>query len=156
GNFYVAAQLDSISHPSGFAVLKYNADGTLKGAFRYKPAPGEFNGVARDVKVDSLGNIYAVGDTSRGGLVVSFTAAGLQRWAHHFSTTAVALEVDADGNVYAAGTQVTGPFQGEWVIIKYKSDGQILWRKRHTGAAGGDVRLTDIELDPAGNPVVLG
>jgi hypothetical protein len=156
GNFYVAAQLDDIAHPSGFAALKYNSDGTLNGAFRYKPIPGDFNGVAREVKVDKLGNIYAVGDTSLGGLVVSFTSTGQQRWAHHFSTTGTALALDADGNVYAAGTRVTGAFQGEWVIVKYTSGGQIVWRRQRTGAAGGDVRLTDMELDSAGNPVVLG
>jgi hypothetical protein len=82
GNFYIAAELEMDAlHPSAFAVLKYRFDGTLQGAFRYKPAAGEFGGLARDVKVDKLGNIYAVGETTLGGLVVSFTASGSQRWA---------------------------------------------------------------------------
>ena len=156
GNFYVAAQLDDIFHTSGFAVLKYKFSGTLQGTFRYKPAAGEFNGVAREVKLDKLGNIYAVGDTSLGGLVVSFTSTGAQRWARHFSTSGIALAVDASGNVYTVGTHVTGNFQGEWVVVKFTSAGQVVWTKRHTGTAGGDVRLTDIQLDPGGNPVVLG
>lgn len=156
GNFYIAAQLDDIFHPSGFAVLKYNFSGMLQGAFRYKPAAGEFNGVAREVKLDKLGNIFGVGDTSLGGVVVSFTSTGAQRWARHFSTSGIALAVDASGNVYAAGTHVTGNFQGEWVIVKFTSAGQVVWTKRRTGTSAGDVRLTDIQLDPAGDPVVLG
>jgi hypothetical protein len=157
GNFYIAAQLATdFLHPSSFAVLKYRFDGTLQGAFRYRPAAGEFGGLARDVKVDKLGNIYAVGDTTLGGLVVSFTASGSQRWARHFSTSAVALAIDGGGNVYAAGTRVTGDFQGEWLIAKYTGAGRLLWARNHTGTAHGDVRLTDIQLDPAGKPVVLG
>ena len=79
GNFYVSASLDAASHTSGVAVLKYNFNGTLQGAFRYKNAPGEFGGLAHAVKVDKQGNIYAAGQTSVGGLVVSFTqcSAGL-------------------------------------------------------------------------------
>ena len=156
GNFYVAAQLEASTQRSGFAVLKYRFDGTLQGAFRYKLASGEFGGLARDVKVDKLGNIYGVGETSLGGVVVSFTSTGIQRWARHFGSTGIALAVDSAGNIYAAGTHVTGGFQSEWVIAKYTSAGQLVWTRRHTGSAGGDVRLTDIQLDPTGNPVVTG
>src|SRR5262249_22739760 len=130
--------------------------GALRGTFRYQPAPGEFNGVAREVRVDQVGNIYAVGDTSLGGVVVSFTSTGSQRWARHFSTSGIALALDASGHVYAAGTHVTGDFRSEWLIVKYASTGQLLWTKRQSGTAGGDVRLTDIQVDRAGNPVVLG
>ena len=156
GNFYVAAELDSSLSASGFAVLKYRFNGTLQGTYRYKFAPGDFGGLAREVKVDKLGNIYAIGDTFVGGRVVSFTSNGSQRWTDRFSDSAIALAVDAVGNVYAAGTHVTGNFQSEWVIVKYSSGGRVLWQKRHTGTAHGDVRLADIQLDPAGNAVVVG
>src|SRR5262245_15428497 len=157
GNFYVAAQIQTdVLHPSGFAVLKYRFDGTLQGAFRYSPGPGDFSGAAQDVKVDKLGNIYAVGYTSLGGHVVSFTPSGSQRWARHSGNTGTGLAIDGTGSVYTAGTRVTGDFRGEWLIVKYNSTGQLLWSRSRTGTAGGDVRLTDIRLDPAGNPVVLG
>jgi len=156
GNFYVAAQLEDTTQRSGFGVLKYRFDGTLQGVFRYKLSSGEFGGLARDVKVDRLGNFYAVGDTNLGGFVVSFTSIGVQRWARHFGSTGIALAVDGGGNIYAAGTHVTGGFQSEWVIAKYTSTGQLVWTRRNSGTAGGDVRLTDIQLDPAANPVVVG
>jgi hypothetical protein len=156
GNFYVAATLNTFSQPSAFAVLKYRFNGTLQGAFRYKLAPGDFGGLAREVKVDKLGNIYAVGDTFLGGRVVSFTSTGSQRWSNRFCDSAIALAIDAAGNVYAAGTRATGNFQSEWVIVKYNGTGQLLWTRHHTGTVLGDVRLTDIQLDPAGNPVVTG
>lgn len=42
------------------------------------------------------------------------------------------------------------------MIVKFTSAGQVVWTKRRTGTSAGDVRLTDIQLDPAGDPVVLG
>ena len=164
GNFYVSASLASNSNTSGLAVLKYNFNGKLQGAFRYKNAPGEFGGLAKAVKVDKQGNIYAAGQTSVSGLVVSFTSAGVQRWADRFATSAgdpVALAIDGFGNIYAAGNGGNGGSDGggpilQWVIIKYSSSGDVLWEQHHTGVPSLDSRVTDIQLDFAGNPVVLG
>jgi len=164
GNSYVSAGLDFVSHTSGFAVLKYNFNGKLQGAFRYKNAPGEFQGAAQAVKVDKQGNIYAAGATSVGGLVVSFTSAGVQRWADRFGASAgnpVALAIDASGNIYAAGNVGHGGSDGvgpilEWDIVKYSSSGKVLWEQHHTGDPSLDSRVTDIQLDSAGNTIVLG
>lgn len=164
GNFYVSASLDAASHTSGFAVLKYNFSGKLQGAFRYKNAPGEFQGVAQAVKVDKHGNIYAAGFTTIGGLVVSFTSSGVQRWADRFGTSAgnpVALAIDASGNIYAAGNVGHGGSDGvgpllEWDIVKYSSTGQVLWEQHHTGDPSLDSRVTDIQLDSQGNAIILG
>jgi hypothetical protein len=164
GNFYVSAGLDFVSHTSGFAVLKYNFKGKLQGAFRYKNAPGEFRGAAQAVKVDKQGNIYVSGNTSVGGLVVSFTSAGVQRWADRFGASAgnpVALAIDASGNIYAAGNNGHGGSDGvgpilEWDIVKYSSSGKVLWEQHHTGVPNLDSRVTDIQLDSAGSAIVLG
>jgi sugar lactone lactonase YvrE len=164
GNFYVSAALNSAGHPSGLAVLKYNFNGTLQGAFRYKNTPGEFGGSAHAVKVDKQGNIYAAGQTSVGGVVVSFTPAGVQRWAARFGTSAgnpVALAIDTSGNIYAAGNVGHGGSDGvgpllEWEIVKYSSTGQVLWEQRHNGDPTLDSRVTDIQLDSQGNAIILG
>jgi hypothetical protein len=161
GNFYVAAGLDSSSHRSGFAVLKYKFSGKLQGALRYRPVPGEFQGVAQAVKVDKQSNIYAAGTTSLGGLVVSFTPSGVQRWTDRFDGQPIALAIDESGNIYAAGNNGNGGSDGngptlEWALVKYSSTGDVLWEQHHTGTAGEDSKVTDIQLDSAGNPVVLG
>ena len=164
GNFYVSAALNSVSHSSGFAVLKYNFNGKLQGAFRYKNAPGEFQGTAQAVKVDKQGNIYVAGNTSVSGLVVSFTPAGVQRWADRFGVSAgnpVALAIDDSGNIYAAGNVGHGGSDGvgpilEWAIVKYSSNGRVLWEQHHTGDPSLDSRVTSIQLDSQGNPIVLG
>jgi len=164
GNFYVSAALDSAGNSSGLAVLKYNFNGTLQGAFRYRNTPGEFGGLAHAVKVDKQGNIYAAGQTSVSGVVVSFTPAGVQRWAARFGTSAgnpVALAIDASGNIYAAGNVGHGGSDGvgpllEWDIVKYSSTGQVLWEQRHNGDPTLDSRVTDIQLDSQGNAIILG
>jgi hypothetical protein len=101
GNFYTAAGTDQGS--GFFEVLKYNSQNKLS-VIRHQNQPGELGGRALGVKTDKLGNIYAVGSSSIGGLVVSFTSSGSQRWADHFNGIPVAVAVDAAGNVYTAGT----------------------------------------------------
>src|SRR6516164_8126993 len=156
--------LTPFSHASKFAVLWYNFSGKRQGAFRYKNAPGEFQGAAQAVKVDKQSNIYAAGKTSVSGLVVSFTSVGVQRWVARFGGGAgnpVALAIDASGNIYAAGNGGHGGSDGvgpllQWVIVKYSSNGNVLWEQHHTGVPSLDSRVTDIQLDSAGNPIVLG
>ncbi|HVO62236.1 MAG TPA: hypothetical protein VMT53_14965 [Terriglobales bacterium] len=164
GNFYVSASLASTSHSSGFGILKYNFNGTLQGVFHYTSAPGEFEAAARAVKVDKQGNIFAAGLSNISGLVVSFTSAGVQRWSDRFGGGAgnpVALTIDASGNVYVAGTTGNGGSDGagpitQWDIVKYSNSGTVLWEQHHTGDPSLDSRVTDIQLDSAGNPIVLG
>ena len=154
GSFYIAA--GSNIGRGFFEVLKYSSQNKPT-VIRHPNQLGEFGGRAVDAKVDKTGNIYAVGSTTFGGLVASFTPAGAQRWTARFNGTPVAVAVDAADNIYAAGTRETGNFQGEWVIIKYSNSGLTLWEQHHTGTvAHSDVHLTDIRLDSAGNPVLLG
>jgi hypothetical protein len=153
GNIYIAAAL-GVQNRSGFGVLKYNSQNILQ-VVRRKNLAGEFGGEAQAVQVDAQGNIYAGGSTSFGGLVMSFAPAGGKRWEQRFNGEPLALAIDAAGNLYAAGTGGSGPFQ-EWVIAKYSNAGKVLWEIQHTGTAAGDSRVLDLQLDFAGNPVVLG
>jgi hypothetical protein len=151
--------LTPFSHASEFAVIKYNFNGKLQGAFRYENAPGEFRGVANAVKVDKQGNIYAAGNTTVSGLVVSFTSAGVQSCADRFGDSAgnpVALAIDQSGNIYAAGNGGHGGSDGvgpilEWDIVKYSTSGKVLWEQYHTGDPGLDSWVADIQLDSEGN-----
>lgn len=161
GNFYISAAVNSTGTVSGFAVLKYNSAGKLLGTFRYKLSPGEFGGVAHSVRVDKQNNIYAVGSTSVGGVVVSFTSAGAQRWTARFDHEPIALAVDSSGSIYVAGNGNAGGSDGvgpilNWLVVKYSNTGKVLWEQRHTGTAGLDSRVRDIQLDPSGNPIVFG
>jgi hypothetical protein len=65
------------------------------------------------------------------------------------------LAIDASGNIYAAGSNGTEPNM-EWVVVKYSNSGQKLWERHHTGTPGEDSRVTDLQLDSAGNAIVLG
>ncbi len=161
GNFYISATLNSTTTVSGFAVLKYNSAGKLLGTFRYKLSPGESAGEASSVKVDKQNNIYAVGTTSLGGIVVSFTSGGAQRWTARFDHEPIALAIDASGDIYVGGNGNAGGSDGagpllNWLVVKYSNAGKVLWEQRHTGNPGQDSRVRDIQLDSAGNPIVFG
>jgi hypothetical protein len=161
GNFYIAATINSTTHVSGFAVLKYNGNGQLQHTFRYHFQPGESLGSALAVKLDQQNNIFALGTTGSGGLVTSFAPGGAQRWADRFDVEPIALAIDASGNIYVAGNGSAGGSDGvgpilDWLVVKYSNTGKVLWQQRHTGVTGQDSRVRDIQLDPSGNPVVYG
>jgi hypothetical protein len=86
---------------------------------------------------------------------VSFDPSGKQRWVQHTDGQMGQLVLDGSGNVYVIGSGGGGPFR-EWVIIKYTTGGQVVWERHHQGTADEDSLVTDIQLDPAGNPIVLG
>jgi hypothetical protein len=162
GNLYIAAGLSFLSNKPTFAVLKYSFDGKTLKTFREVRQPGEFGGTANAVKLDAQGNLYVVGLSSLGGIVVSFAPGGRQRWSTcvdsiHASFDATSVVLDAAANVYVGGISIQ-PGNGieEWMVAKYSSTGKELWIQHHVGKQEGRNLLTDIALDASGNIFAIG
>lgn len=73
--------------------------------------------------------------------------------------TAVAMEVDSDGNVYVTGTSDDGYL----TVIKYNPDGNVLWEKRYerfVSTGSGEISVSGVPkaiiLDNAGNVYITG
>jgi hypothetical protein len=70
---------------------------------------------------------------------------------------AKALACDAEGNVFVTGTTLPGGDEpGDYVTVKYRSDGASLWTARYDGPAGGHDEAAAVAWDPAGSIVVAG
>lgn len=155
-----------------FAILKYNAAGSLQWLARTQGLPDAYTGYApSDLLTDAAGNIYAAGTATKalpflqfeyGWLVASFTPAGAQRWTQL---------VNGSGNSYdralgaalhpAQGLYVTGVTsdawgRGDWLTIKYSTDGVEQWRRVEAGLGNTEDQPVAIKTDAAGNAVVLG
>ena len=109
GSFYVSASLDSLdplSHASEFAVLKYNFNGKLQGAFRHENALENFGVWRMPLKLTSKAISTSLVIPQSVDWSFSFTSAGVQSCADRFGDSAgnpVALAIDQSGNIYAAG-----------------------------------------------------
>ena len=148
GNVYVTGTFynprrygNSFLDYSALVTLKYDANGFLRFAQTYML----YLGYARDIAVDSSGNVYVLaGDTYNYYThVIKYDANGGRRWVRTITSysTPVALEVDSAGNVYVL---TSGNLR------KYNTNGGLLWSIT-VGASP-----VDLALDSAGNVIVTG
>ncbi len=146
-------------------------------------AGGSGNDTCTDVVCDSLGNLYVTGSfqgsagfgddiaTSQGDydiFVAKLDTEGDWEWvatAGGFgSDSGIALTLDGEGNLYAAGgfsasaffgsTTLTSVGNQDVFVAKLDTDGNWLWAKR-AGWTGYDIAY-EIDTDPQGNVYITG
>ncbi len=92
----------------------------------------------------------------------SLSAQVTQQWAVRYSglsigeNIAVALAVDADGNVYVTGQSMGMGTDFDYVTIKYDADGNQVWLDRYNGTGNGPDKPSAIAVDADGNVYVTG
>jgi len=87
---------------------------------------------------------------------------GVQSWVQRYGALVNADDrayravTDSAGNVFVAGTTDTGLTALDIVIVKYASDGTLLWINQYNGPGNGDDRVNALALDTSGNVFVAG
>ena len=119
---------------------------------------------------DAAGNAYVAGaiDSSGGSTfgVVKLSPQGSVVWTARYNGSAggvgggaLAVAVDGNGNVYAAGYTGDGVIFNtnfDQLVVKFASNGAQQWANRYDGAARGYDQATQIAVDGAGNAYVGG
>jgi uncharacterized delta-60 repeat protein len=168
GDVYVAGAMYD-SGDQDFITLKYDANGALLWAARYDHGGTD---VPTAMAVDAAGNVYVTGS---GGAIsyqadyvtVKYDANGTELWARAYEgedggdDRPAAIAVDGAGNVYLTGyTTEANTIEyyplGDYLTLKYASDGTELWVARHSGPGGADDRAVAIAVDGDGNAYVTG
>ncbi|MHA1195983.1 MAG: SBBP repeat-containing protein [Promethearchaeota archaeon] len=130
GNVYlIGGRIDEVFNVT---ILKYNDKGYL---IWKRTWGGDKDDIAKDVVVDSLGNIYVVGYTlsfAVGGsdiFILKFNSQGDLTWQRFWSTPAnemgKAIAIDDENNIYITGFTDYGVTAA--ILIKYNSNGLQLW-----------------------------
>ncbi|HJQ84680.1 MAG TPA: hypothetical protein VKA21_11415 [Candidatus Binatia bacterium] len=169
----VAAGFTTGANGTDMTVVKRAAsDGAL-----LWPAPATLDGTAHGddeanaVAIDGAGDVLVAGFTTNTGTGKNFTVAklagsdGHELWRRTIAGTnatgfdeALAVAVDAAGNVIAAGFVFdTGPMQ-QLAVVKFDSGGTAVWPtpfKLKGTSIGGNV-ANAVVVDAAGNAVVAG
>ena len=149
-----------------FATIKYSAAGSELWVARYK-GPGEKVDVASALAVDYAGSVYVTGKSGGSGsdfdyATLKYDYAGERKWVARYNgpaygiDTAVALAVDAHGNVFVTGTSRGQNTGLDLATIKYDSLGTELWVARYNGPSNLDDHAVALAIDTSGSIYVAG
>ena len=129
GNVYVTGEACGLGTFTDYATVKYNSSGVEQWAALYN-GPGNAVDRAFDLAVDGLGNVYVTGesradDSNDDFATIKYNANGIQQWIARYNDPsnsfdlAIALAVDASGNVYVTGRS-TDVGWSVYTTIKYE------------------------------------
>src|SRR6266545_183525 len=162
GNVYVTGG----SHGSGtdldYATIMYNSAGQQQWVARFNGPANGWDRAAAIVR-DSSGNVYVTGQSLGLGTgydyaTIKYDSAGQEQWVARLPASsiavAIAIAVDASGNVYVTGGSEDSGGYLDYATIKYNSAGQEQWVARYNG--GIRDYAWAIALDGSGNIYVTG
>lgn len=141
-NMYLVGVTDSFDLGGGdIALVKYDKNGEQQWNRTWG---GIEHDAGRGITIDSLGNIYLVGQTESYGagdhdiILVKYDENGLQQWNRTWGGISQDIGddvvVDQSGNVYLVGqTWSFGPGQADIILVKYDLNGIQQWNRTWGG-----------------------
>ncbi|MDZ7292992.1 MAG: SBBP repeat-containing protein, partial [candidate division KSB1 bacterium] len=164
GHVYVTGESEG-SGSDDYVTIQYDSAGVQQWLASYN-RPGNYAGVPPALAVDATGNVHVAGQrvasTSLDYVVVKLNNAGSIQWLVTYNgphksplAQAVALAVDAAGNVYVTGWIRDPATDYDYVTIKYSTDGVVQWIARYDAGNNLDIP-TAMAVDTSGNIFVTG
>ena len=166
GNVYVTGQSKGIGTGFDYATIKYDSSGNQKWIARYN-GPAFLSDEAQKISLDKNGNVYVTGNSlnSNGNYdiaTIKYNSFGQLQWVKRYNgfsnglDVACGLETDAAGNVYVGGTSDSAGTLYNYLVIKYSSNGNILWTNRYNGPGNDGDWAKAMVLDDSENVYVTG
>jgi len=130
--------------------------------------PGSWDDLANDVKITSAGVTYVAGEigSASHGRDVSLVKIvhGIAVWAQpkrydspfHKNDGAENLALGPGNVIYTAGYAQSANGGVDMLLVKWSSNGKVLWARRYDGPVHGYDEATGVGVDAAGNVTVAG
>jgi len=177
GNLHLACVINRPSTGFDWLVLRLDSNGNVVWQHQFDGGIGGGTDIPHAIVVDSFGNVLVTGSSEGAGSQADFATlrlgsdgvrstgwpdvghgAGLRRFngGANGSDEALALVMDAGGNVYVTGSSVgLGASFGNVLTIKYGPTGETLWVRDYNGPGSDTDTPVAIRVDAAGNVLVL-
>jgi len=130
---------------------------------------GPVNGLdwASVVQLDRQGNVFIAGEsdgsgTHVDGLLIKYNSAGVQQWLKRYNAPTnlddafYSLKLDTIGNIYVAGITTRADSTYDFLVIKYNSNGDTLWKRTYNGTGNYDDLVEGLTIDGQGNVYITG
>ncbi len=170
GNVYVTGESRAVDGQTfDFATVKYNAAGVQQWAKIYNSTFNK-DDKAKSVAVDSKGNVIVTGFSNIDAtapymtdfLTIKYDKDGNLIWRKSYngpgnsSDGAVGVMVDANDNIYVAGSSHSGSGDMDLCVVKYTTDSALLWVSRYNRAGGNTEELKAMTMDASANVYITG
>ena len=163
GNVFVTGFSKQANFGLDIVSVKYNSSGVQQWAV---PVDGGGDDYAYAMALDGSGNVYVTGNSITAGssnfTTIRYTTNGVVTWSRRdFNFTgnsydaATALVLDANRNVYVAGTTTFGGLD-DFLTLAYDSSGVILWSATYAGAGVLHDAASGVGVDGTGAVYVTG
>lgn len=159
GNIYIAGTFNDVTGPYKMLITKIdNTGGSITWQRSLDDSGNVDNDNARDIAVDSSGNVYIVGIISISGscLIAKYNSSGTLQWQRQLggsgfggNTYGRGIALDSSANVYIAGYNDVQ----NCIFAKYNSSGTIQYQ-RAIASAGVDLGF-GITVDSSGGNVYV-
>jgi len=166
GNVYVTGRSLRSFTSYDYATVKYNSSGVEQWVAFYN-GPGNSDDQATAVAVDAAGNVYVTGESEGSGTdadyaTIKYNGFGATQWVTRYNgpanlfDRAIALAVDAAGNVYVTGESEGSGTDADYATIKYNSAGVQQWVQRYNGPGNSFDEVAALTVDANSNVYVTG
>ena len=160
GNVIIAGTLDNADTQKDLLVVKFDND--LNELWRYVyDGAGSYDDRARDLTVDDQGNVYVTGYSMEStspwvapdAITLKLAADGSLIWKAIYDgpdnqhDEGKGIVVDDSANVYVAGYSRNSQSQWDLIVLKYDSDGNLVWSAQYDNAAGNDFAVQIAKKD---------
>lgn len=155
GNVFVTGRSTGLGTNLDYATIKYSAAGVQLWERRHN-SPSNRIDIAKDVKVDALGNVYVTGFSDGASqfngnriTTIKYNVAGDSVWQRNYDVAAnvydnsfhgreegQSLAVDPAGNCYVTGVSITTSQQMKAITLKYDPSGTLVWNTVGLGDQG--------------------
>jgi hypothetical protein len=148
-----------------YATIKYSGAGVPLWTNCYN-GPGNSDDWATALAVDLNGNVFVTGySASSNGYydyaTIAYSSSGVPLWTNRYKgpgngdNRAIAVAVDASGNVFVTGSSAASDGYSDYATIKYSAAGLPLWINRY-GSPGVWDSASALVVDGSGNVFVTG
>jgi uncharacterized delta-60 repeat protein len=152
-----------------FTTIKYSSNGLPLWTNRYN-GPGNDDDVAWAIAVDGSNNVILTGHSFASAhnadyATIKYSSDGVPLWTNRYngpencSDYARGIAMDGSNNVIVTGfsaRRLAGPYNRDYVTIKYSLDGLPLWTNRYNGPGDDNDQAIGVAVDHDNNVIVTG
>lgn len=147
--------------------LWYTSDGSLRWVSRYNNLSYNHDDIPAGIALDKEQNIYIIGTTVRLNtsddiLLLKYDTSGALQWLRYYNGPGDgadfgrAIAIDANDVVYVTGKIYGGETSSNVLLVRYTTDGGLVWSSVYQGNETSDKEPMALALDPKGFPVIAG